>query len=91
MSSILKSCAAYKAYLKMERLPKGVNAFVVRGNEVDLTMGEVFCWYNVSPDLENPVLCGKKVRDYGAFRNYIKKHSLRTRNIGKGGAPSIKK
>ncbi|OCK87076.1 uncharacterized protein K441DRAFT_376668 [Cenococcum geophilum 1.58] len=40
----------------MERLPKGVNAFVVRSNEVDLTIGEVFCRYNVSPNPENPVL-----------------------------------
>lgn len=43
MSSTLKSCAAYEAYLEMERLPKGVNAFVIRDNEVDLTIGEVFC------------------------------------------------
>lgn len=43
MSSTLKSCATYKAYLKMERLPKGVDAFVMRDNKVDLTMGEVFC------------------------------------------------
>lgn len=40
----------------MERLPKGVNAFVIRGNKVDLTIGEVFYWYNVSPNLENLVL-----------------------------------
>ena len=31
------------------------------------------------------------VRDYGALRNYIKKYSIRTRNVRKGGAPSIKK
>ncbi|XTI94129.1 hypothetical protein V2W45_1335581 [Cenococcum geophilum] len=60
----------------MERLPKGVDAFVV---------------YNVSPNLENPVLYGKKVGDCGALRNHIKKYSLGTRNIGKRGAPSIKK
>ncbi|XTI82190.1 hypothetical protein V2W45_1325806 [Cenococcum geophilum] len=75
MSSTLKSCATYKAYLKMERLPKGVDAFVM---------------YNVSPNLENPVLCRKKVRDYSALRNYIKKYGIRTKNVGKGGAPFIK-
>ncbi|XTI91411.1 hypothetical protein V2W45_1333375 [Cenococcum geophilum] len=80
MSSILKSCAVYKAYLKIERLPKGVDAFIIRGNK-----------YNVSPNLENPVLYRKKVRDRGALRNDIKKHSIRTRNVRKGGAPSIKK
>ncbi|XTI90539.1 hypothetical protein V2W45_1332675 [Cenococcum geophilum] len=91
MSSTLKSCAAYKAYLKIERLPKGVDAFVIRGNKVDLTIGEVFYRYNVSPNPENPVLYSKKVRDRGALRNHIKKHSLKTRNIRKKGAPSIKK